>query len=100
MKWNSAVIAEHLTSNIFADWGGAIELQKHVCLQQILRTFDLAISDHCAKTHPFALNVEQHFFALHWVAYVVDAPQSSVLVACVEGLEAVAQTLKKRTKNC
>lgn len=91
VEWNSAVVAEHLATNVFADGSGSVELQKHVCLQQILRTFDLTFGDNGAKTHPFALDVEEHILALHWVAHVVDAPQSGVLVACVEGLEAVAQ---------
>lgn len=95
MKGNSAVVAEHLAANVFADWGGSVELQEHVGLQQVLCAFDLAVGDHRAETHPFALNVEQHFFALHWVAHVVDAPQAGVLVAGVEGLEAVAQTYER-----
>lgn len=95
VKRNSAVIAEHLTANIFANWGGSIELQEHVGLQQVLCTFNLTFSDHCAETHPFALNVKEHFFALQWVANPVDSPQASVFVAGVERLEAVAQACEK-----
>lgn len=92
MEWNSAIIAEHLTTDIFADWRRSVELQEHVGLQQVLCALNFAIGDHCAETHPFALDLEHHFFALQWVAHVVDAPQAGVLVAGVEGLEAVAQT--------
>lgn len=92
MKGDSAVIAEHLTANIFADWSCSVELQKHVGLQQVLCALNFTVGDHCAETHPFALNIEQHFFALQWVADPVDAPQASVLVAGVERLEAVTQT--------
>lgn len=92
MKWNSAVVAEHLASNVFADWGGSVELQEHVGLEQVLCAVDLSLGNHCAQTHPFALDVEQHLFALHWVADVVDTPQSGVLVAGVKRLEAVAKS--------
>lgn len=84
MKWNSAVVAEHLTSNVLANRGGTVELQEHVGLQQILGTCNFAIGDHGTQTHPFALYVEQHFFAFQWITDPVDAPQSCVLVASVE----------------
>jgi hypothetical protein len=90
MEWNSAVVAEHLATNVFADWCRSVELQKHVCLQQVLCALNLAFGDHCAQTHPFALDVVQHLFALQWVTDPVDAPQAGVFVACVERLEAVA----------
>lgn len=92
MKGNSAVVAEHLTANVFTDWCSSVKLQEHVGLEQVLCALNFTVGDHCAETHPFALNIEQHFFALHWIANPVDSPQSSVLVAGVEGLEAVAQT--------
>lgn len=92
MEWNSAVVAEHLATDVLADWCGSVELQQHVGLQQVLCALNLAVGDHRAHTHPLALDLEEHLFALHWVAHPVDAPQAGVFVACVEGLEAVAQT--------
>lgn len=92
MKGNSAVIAEHLATDVFADWCSSIKLQEHVSLEQVLCTLNFAVSDHRAETHPFTLNVEQHFFALHWVTDPVDAPQAGVFVAGVKRLEAVTQT--------
>jgi hypothetical protein len=91
MEWDSAVVAEHLTANIFANWSSSVELQEHVCLEQVLCALNLEFRDHCAQTHPFILNVEEHVLALHWVADEIDSPQAGVLVAGVEGLEAVAQ---------
>lgn len=91
MQWNTTIVAEQLTSNIFANWRCSIELQEHVCLQQILCALNLTVGDHRAQTHPFALHIEEHVFALQWIAHVVDAPQAGVFVAGVEGLEAVAQ---------
>lgn len=92
MKWNSTVVTKHLTTNVFADWCCSIKLQKHVCLQQVLCTFNFTCCNHRAETHPFALNIEQHIFALHWIANEIYAPQAGILVASVEGLEAVAQS--------
>lgn len=90
MKGNSAVVAEHLAADVFADWCCSIKLQEHVGLQQVLCALNFAVSDHRAETHPFALNVEQHFFALQWITHPVDTPQAGVFVAGVERLEAVA----------
>lgn len=84
MKGNSAVVAEHLSTNILTNGSCSIKLQEHVCLQQILCTLDFIFGNHGAEFHPFTLNVEEHVFALHWVTNKVNSPQSSVLIACVE----------------
>jgi hypothetical protein len=63
MEWNSAAIAEHLSSNVFANWGGSVELQKHVCLQQVLGALNIGFGGDCAEFHPLILNVEEHILA-------------------------------------
>lgn len=91
MQWDTAVVAQHLAANVLADRGGSIQLQQHVGLQQVLGAVDFAVGDHGAEAHPFVLQVEDHVFALQRVAHEVNAPQTGVLVAGVERLEAVAQ---------
>lgn len=84
MERDSAVVAEHLASDVLADRCRSIKLQQHVGLQQVLCAVDFSLRDHRAEAHPLALDVEQHLLALHRVAHVVDAPQAGVLVAGVE----------------
>lgn len=98
MKRNSSVVAQHLTSNILTDWCCSVELQKHVCLEQILCSFDIVFGYHCAKTHPFVLNIEKHIFAAHWITNEVDTPQACIFVASIERLEAVTQIYEEGEK--
>lgn len=84
MEWNSAVVAEHLSSNIFANWCSSVKLQKHICFKQVLGALNIVLGDHGAEFHPFSLNVEEHVLALHWVADIINSPQAGIFVACVE----------------
>lgn len=93
VQWDTAVVAQHLATDVLADRGGSIELQQHVGLQQVLGAVDLAVGDHGAQAHPLVLQVEDHVFTLQRIAHEVDAPQAGVLVAGVERLEAVAQVV-------
>lgn len=79
MKRNSAVVAEHLPANVFADGGSSVQLEKHVCLQDVLCPVDFLLGDRRAEPHPLLLDVPDHVVALQWLAHEVDTPQTGVL---------------------
>lgn len=71
---NAAAIAQHLTSDVLTNGSGAIQLQQHVGLEQILGSLDLSVSQTVADPHPLALHVEQHVLQQgivlsHWCVY-------------------------------
>ena len=80
-----SAVAEHLSTNILADGGGAIKLEEHVGLQQVCQVG--------AHPHPLVLDVVHHILLVEGVCHEVDAPQAGILVTGVEGLEAVAKAL-------
>ena len=52
MLRNPSAVAQHLAADVFADGGGAVQLEKHVGLQEVLSSGDLEVGDWGAKTHP------------------------------------------------
>ena len=85
----NSVIDTDLATNVFTDGGGSIQLQQHVGLQQVLGPVHLKVGHGGGQPHPLMLDVEHHGFLVQLVCDEVDAPQSGVLVAGVEALEAV-----------
>ena len=81
--------ATDLATNVFTDGGGSIQLQQHVGLQQVLGPVHLKVGHGGGQPHPLMLDVEHHGLLVQLVCDEVDAPQSGVLVAGVEALEAV-----------
>ena len=93
MSFQPSAIAEHLSADILADGSGAVQLEQHVSLQQVLGPVHFEVSQVGAHPHPLVLDVVHHVLLVHAVSHKVDAPQASVLVAGVEGLETVAEAL-------
>ena len=80
----------HLSANVLTDGGGAVQLQQHVGLQQVLGPVHLKVGDRGSQPHPLMLDVEHHALLVQLVRDEVDAPEAGVLVAGVEALEAVS----------
>jgi len=57
---NAAFVAQELSADVLTDWGGAIKLKKHICLQQVLRSRNFGFGDRRANPHELFLDVEQH----------------------------------------
>ena len=91
--WSPPAIAQHLPADVLADGRGAVQLQQHVGLQQVLGPVHLELGEGGAHPHPLVLDVVHHVLLVHRVSHEVDPPQAGVLVAGVEGLEAVAEAL-------
>ena len=88
-----SAVAEHLSAHVLTDGGGAVQLEEHVGLQQVLGPVNLEVCQIGAHPHPLVLDVVNHVLLVEGVSHKVDAPQASVLVAGIEGLEAVAEAL-------
>ena len=78
-----------LATNVLTDGGGSIQLQQHVGFQQVLGPVHLKVGHRGGQPHPLVLDVEHHVLLVQLVRDKVDAPESGVLVAGVEALEAV-----------
>ena len=85
-------VAEHLPSDVLADGRGPVQLEQHVGLQKVLSSVHLEVGDGCTDAHPFVLDVVDHVLLVHGVGDKVDAPESGVFIAGVEGLEAVTES--------
>ena len=81
--------ATDLAANVLTDGGGSVQLQQHVGLQQVLGPVHLKVGHRGGQPHPLVLDVEHHVLLVQLVRDEVDAPESGVLVASVEALEAV-----------
>ena len=86
-------VAEHLPSNIFTDGSCSIQLKKHICLQQVLSSINFEFSDRSTNSHPLILDVENHVGLVESIGHKVNSPKTSVLVASVERLETVTESL-------
>lgn len=62
MDGDAAVVAQHLATNVFTHWGGAVQLEKHVSLQEVPGTLYFTLGNSVAELHPFLLNVVHHIF--------------------------------------
>ena len=93
MSFQPSAVALHVSADILADGSGAVQLEQHVGLEQVLGPVNFEVSQVGAHPHPLVLDVVHHVLLVHAVSHKVDAPQASVLVAGVEGLEAVAEAL-------
>merc|ERR1719285_1277747 len=82
-------VAQHLAANVLTDGGGSIQLEQHIGLQQVLGPVHLKVGHGSGQPHPLVLDVEHHVLLVQLVRDKVDAPESGVLVAGVEALEAV-----------
>merc|ERR1719411_523395 len=89
----SPAVAEHLSADILTDGGGPVQLEQHVGLQQVLGPVHLKVGQRCADPHPLVLDVVDHVLLVQGVCHKVNSPQSSILVAGVERLEAVTEAL-------
>ena len=88
-----SAIAEHLSADVFTDGSGAVQLEQHVGLQQVLGSVHLEVGERGAEPHPLVLDVVDHVLLVERVCDKVYSPETSVLVAGVEGLEAVTESL-------
>ena len=93
MFFQPSAVAEHLPADILTDGSGAVQLEEHVGLQQVLGPVHLEVCQVGAHPHPLVLDVKHHVLLVKAVSHKVDAPQAGVLVAGVEGLETVAEAL-------
>jgi hypothetical protein len=93
MHRNSTVVAQHLASNIFTNWRSSVQLEEHVCLQEVLGSLHFGIGDVRAESHPLVLEINGEVIDGHGVTDKVNTPQSSVLVASVEGLEGMSESV-------
>ena len=82
-----------MSSNIFTDGSCSIQLKEHICLQQVLCPINFEFSDRSADSHPLVLDVKNHVGLVESISHKVNSPKTSVLVASVERLETVTESL-------